>query len=388
MSDDLFDFLDATLSDTEKFQELLGIVTGYSLVMNRSASRLLAYHDLLVDDLLGNAQAEAHLEKASGIIAQLANVSRRLPQTLPTRMGYDRLALNPLLEGVVSRCSKILADTCTLGLRKSEALYLSGDAFQLQQVFYEVIHWLCQRNASCSDLSVGGMELSLTEKELGMIRLEGQGGVFSIVSIAPGNESEISLGDYQSATEVLGQNSTSSLPQLRFMYWLGVMHLHGGNLLVNQHGADHGVMFLFPEIENGEGEIGAIKSCGHGETILLVDDEEMIWDVISDMLSALGYKIILAENGREAVDIYQNNPGEIDLILLDMIMPEMNAREAFFLLKKIDPEVKVLLSSGYVSEEDAQDVLHAGAQGFLRKPYRMADLASKIRGILDTTAKS
>ncbi|MDD4102744.1 MAG: response regulator, partial [Kiritimatiellae bacterium] len=264
----------------------------------------------------------------------------------------------------------------------------SGDAFQLQQVFYEVIHWLCQRNASCGGLSVGGMELSLTEKELGMIRLEGQGGVFSIVSIVPGDESDISLGDYQSAAEILGQHSDASLPLLRFMYWLGVMHLHGGNLLVNQNGPDHGVMFLFPEIENGEGEIGGIKSCGHGETILLVDDEEMIWDVISDMLDTLGYKIILAENGREAVEIYQNNPGEIDLILLDMIMPEMNAREAFFLLKKIDPEVKVLLSSGYVSEEDAQDVLNAGAQGFLRKPYRMADLASKIRGILDETAKS
>ena len=388
MSDNLFDFLDATLSDTEKFQELLGIVTGYSLVMNRSANRLQAYHDLLVDDVFANAQAEAHLQKASGIITQLRDNSRRLAQTLPTRMGYDRLALNPLLEGVVSRLSKIMAESCAIKLRKSEALYLSGDAFQLQQVFYEVIHWLCQRNASCGGLSVGGMELSLTEKELGMIRLEGQGGVFSIVSIVPGDESDISLGDYQSAAEILGQHSDASLPLLRFMYWLGVMHLHGGNLLVNQNGPDHGVMFLFPEIENGEGEIGGIKSCGHGETILLVDDEEMIWDVISDMLDTLGYKIILAENGREAVEIYQNNPGEIDLILLDMIMPEMNAREAFFLLKKIDPEVKVLLSSGYVSEEDAQDVLNAGAQGFLRKPYRMADLASKIRGILDETAKS
>ncbi|HQL09556.1 MAG TPA: hypothetical protein PLE35_08155, partial [Lentisphaeria bacterium] len=90
MSDNLFDFLDATLSDTEKFQELLGIVTGYSLVMNRSANRLQAYHDLLVDDVFANAQAEAHLQKASGIITQLRDNSRRLAQTLPTRMGYDR----------------------------------------------------------------------------------------------------------------------------------------------------------------------------------------------------------------------------------------------------------------------------------------------------------
>lgn len=387
MSDDLYDFLEATLSDTEKFQELLAIVTGYSLVMNRSASHLRAYYDLMLDDVLGNAQAEGHLRKADGIITQLIGHSQRLAETLPPRIGNDRLALNPLLEGVVSRCSKIMADSCSIELRKGEALYLSGDAFQLQQLFYEVIHWLGQCYAANDGLSVGGMELSLTETELGMLRLEGPGGGFSVVSIVPGDESDINLGDYQSAAEMLGQRNETDIPQLRFLYWLGVMQLHGGKLLVNQGGPEHGIMFLFPEIENAEGEVGGIASRGQGETILLVDDEEMIWDVISDMLSTLGYKVILAENGREAVEIYQNNPGEVDLILLDMIMPEMNAREAFFLLKKIDPEVKVLLSSGYVSEEDAQDVLNAGAQGFLRKPYRMADLAGKIRGILDETAK-
>lgn len=387
MSDDLYDFLDATLSDTEKFQELLAIVTGYSLVMNRSASHLRAYYALLFDDVLGNAQAKGHLQKTGGIITQLADHSQRLAQILPPRMGNDRLALNPLLEGVVSRCSKIMVDTCSIELRRGEALYLSGDAFQLQQLFYEVIHWLSQCHTANNGLSVGCMQLSLTEKELAMIRLEGQGGGFSVVSIIPGNENDINLGDYQSAAEMLGQRRETGIPQLRFLYWLGVMQLHGGKLLVNQSGPEHGIMFLFPEIENGDGEMGDIESRGHGETILLVDDEEMIWDVISDMLSTLGYKVILAENGREAVEIYQNNPGEVDLILLDMIMPEMNAREAFFLLKKIDPEVKVLLSSGYVSEEDAQDVLNAGAQGFLRKPYRMTDLAGKIRGILDETAK-
>ena len=108
-----------------------------------------------------------------------------------------------------------------------------------------------------------------------------------------------------------------------------------------------------------------------------------VWDVISSMLIELGYTVILAENGRDAVEIYENNPHAIDLVLMDMIMPEMNAREAFHLLKKIDPNVKVLLSSGYVSEEDAKDVLDAGALGFLRKPYRMSDLAKAIRNIFD-----
>jgi CheY-like chemotaxis protein len=117
------------------------------------------------------------------------------------------------------------------------------------------------------------------------------------------------------------------------------------------------------------------------ETILLVDDEDMIWDVIIDMLQELGYTVILAANGREAIEIYRANPGQIDLVLLDMVMPEMDGYAAFFELKKIDPKVRVLLSSGYVSEEEARSVLDAGAAGFLRKPYRMVDLARRVRSI-------
>ena len=75
------------------------------------------------------------------------------------------------------------------------------------------------------------------------------------------------------------------------------------------------------------------------ETILLVDDEDIIWDVVIDMLQNMGYTVILAANGREAVEIYKSNPGKIDLVLLDMVMPELNGREAYFELKKFDNDV-------------------------------------------------
>ena len=118
------------------------------------------------------------------------------------------------------------------------------------------------------------------------------------------------------------------------------------------------------------------------ETVLLVDDEDIIWDVVIDMLQRLGYTVILAEHGLDCVEIYRENPGMIDLVLLDMVMPEMNGRECQFELKKLDPDVKVILQSGYIAQEDAQDVLDAGAKGFLQKPYRMTDLAGKMREIL------
>lgn len=84
------------------------------------------------------------------------------------------------------------------------------------------------------------------------------------------------------------------------------------------------------------------------ETILIVDDHETIWDFLIDALQELGYSVLLAENGLDAVEIYEANPDQIDLVLLDMIMPKSGGHQTFMRLKAIDPEVKVILSSGFV----------------------------------------
>ena len=173
-----------------------------------------------------------------------------------------------------------------------------------------------------------------------------------------------------------------------FISMYGTVLLHGGDMLcVKKENELQSLALLFPFRRNrvemyGEQPVDDEMLQGT-ETILLVDDEGIIWDVVIEMLQTLGYTVVLAANGKDCVEIYQTNRGEIDLILLDMVMPEMNGHDAFFALKEIDPKVNVLLSSGYVEEEDARDVLEAGAKGFLRKPYRMVDLAGAIRGIFD-----
>ena len=119
------------------------------------------------------------------------------------------------------------------------------------------------------------------------------------------------------------------------------------------------------------------------ETILIVDDHETIWDFLIDALQELGYSVLLAENGLDAVEIYRENPEQIDLVLLDMIMPKAGGHQTFMRLKTIDPDVKVLLSSGFVSEKEVADLLEAGACGFLPKPHRLQMVASEIRRVLD-----
>ena len=122
----------------------------------------------------------------------------------------------------------------------------------------------------------------------------------------------------------------------------------------------------------------------HGdETILIVDDHETIWDFLIEALQQLGYSVLLAENGLDAVEIYRENPREIDLVLLDMIMPKAGGHQTFFQIRAIDPEAKILLSSGFVSENEVQDLLAQGACGFLPKPHRLPVVARAIREILD-----
>jgi CheY-like chemotaxis protein len=119
------------------------------------------------------------------------------------------------------------------------------------------------------------------------------------------------------------------------------------------------------------------------ETILLVDDEDMVLEVGEGMLLALGYKVLLARGGKEAVTQYGEKAEEVRLVILDMIMPRMGGAETFEALKKIRPGVEVLLSSGYSLDGQAEKILERGCKGFIQKPFDLYVLSRKLREILD-----
>jgi len=119
------------------------------------------------------------------------------------------------------------------------------------------------------------------------------------------------------------------------------------------------------------------------ETVLLVDDEAMILDVGEEMLKEMGYKVLLARSGKEAVKVYGKHKDEIDLVILDMIMPDMGGGEAYDRMKENSPKVKALLSSGYSIDGQATEILERGCDGFIQKPFSMKELSGKIREILD-----
>ncbi|MCK4836520.1 MAG: response regulator [Candidatus Aminicenantes bacterium] len=119
------------------------------------------------------------------------------------------------------------------------------------------------------------------------------------------------------------------------------------------------------------------------ETILLVDDEVFILDVASSMLEKMGYRILSASNGESALDIYNKKWQDISLVILDLIMPNMNGGEIYDRLKTINPEAKVLLSSGYGLNGQAAEVMKRGCDGFIQKPFDIKELSRKVREIIE-----
>jgi two-component system cell cycle sensor histidine kinase/response regulator CckA len=116
--------------------------------------------------------------------------------------------------------------------------------------------------------------------------------------------------------------------------------------------------------------------------ILFADDDEICLDVSVKMLQKLGYKVLDARDGREAIEVFLNNQSEVNLVILDMKMP-YNGGTAFFQLKKINANVKVLIASGYAKDQQIKEMMEQGCSGFLQKPFSIKSLSQKIMNVLN-----
>lgn len=166
----------------------------------------------------------------------------------------------------------------------------------------------------------------------------------------------------------------------------GIIKNHGGTIEV-QSSIDQGTTFFIyipatQKQSEPQKEVSNIVLKG-AETILLVDDQENVREVSSEMLETLGYRVFTAENGNEAIRLFTEKNGQIDLVVLDMIMPGMSGSDTFDALRRIDPHIKVVLSSGYSLNGQATQILERGCNGFIQKPFSMEALSQKVREILD-----
>jgi CheY-like chemotaxis protein len=165
----------------------------------------------------------------------------------------------------------------------------------------------------------------------------------------------------------------------------GIVHGHGGTITVESEKGKGAAFHICLPASHREVSVEAptaeAPEGGH-ETILLVDDEAGIISISSALLTRLGYRVMTAASGREAVETYGREGKAIDLVILDMIMPGMNGEETFALLKELDPAIRVILSSGYSLEGMASRIMEQGCRSFIQKPFALSSLSKKIREAL------
>jgi len=168
----------------------------------------------------------------------------------------------------------------------------------------------------------------------------------------------------------------------------GIVKSHDGYIDVeSEEGVGTTFKVYFPATIETYDRDDEDRSCGEipkgTETILLVDDERMIIEVGQELLEAMGYGVLTALDGKEAVETYRSNHKSIDLVILDMIMPEINGGDVYDMVKEINPDIKVLLSSGYSKEGQAQEILARGCDGFIQKPFHINELSQSIKKVLE-----
>ena len=166
----------------------------------------------------------------------------------------------------------------------------------------------------------------------------------------------------------------------------GIIKNHGGIINVqSEKGRGTTFMIHLPVSESKvvDSKPGSIEGLRAGnETLLLVDDEEIILDTAKALLERLGHKVFTASGGREAVGLYEERKGRIDAVILDMIMPDMSGGDTFDRLKAINSALKVILASGYSLDGHAREILNRGCDAFIQKPFNIKEISSKLEAVL------
>ena len=348
---------------------LMGIQGNASLVLHTMDSAHPQFERLKTIEQL--------VESGAKLTAQLLGYASK------GRYQVKIIDLNRLVEGIVDTFGRAKKEI-TIHLEGSEDLFtIEADQGQIEQVLLNFF-------VNAADAMPDGGELTLktmnaTPEDMKDRVYKPKSGQYVLLTVTDtgigmDKETQKRIFDPFFTTKEMGQGTGLGLASA-----YGIIKGHGGYIDVESE-KGRGTTFrvylpastqTIPEVV--EKDRRPIKGTG---TILLVDDEEIVLDVSINLLKSLGYTVLDAKGGREAVEVYKAHKGKIDMVILDMIMPGMGGAEAFDRMKAIDPNVKVLLSSGFSIEGQAREILNRGCDGFIQKPFSLEKLSRKINEIL------
>jgi two-component system cell cycle sensor histidine kinase/response regulator CckA len=265
----------------------------------------------------------------------------------------------------------------------SDLLAVEADPNQVEQVLLNIFINAWQAMPEGGELQI--CSANVTEEAMLNRRFRPRPGHYAMLSIfdtGMGMDQETMARIFEPFFTTKGMGRGTGLG-LASAY--GIMKSHGGYIDVDSKKGEGSTFLLyFPATAKSVQEaMSIVQDVRNGNgSVLLVDDEEEVLQVGSEMLKRLRYDPFSAKEGTEAVEMYRNNLGKIDLVILDMIMPGMSGSQTFDKIKEIHPEAKVLLSSGYSIEGQAREIINRGCCGFIQKPFTMNDLSAKLQGLL------
>ena len=377
--------LEVQLQQSQRLESLGTLAGGIAHDFNNLLMGIQGRAALIVNDLSVSHPYYAPLKNIEQYVESAANLTTRL-------LGFARggkyevrpVDLNGLIEKNLDMFGRTKKEITICTSLQSSLMAAEVDTNQIEQVLLNLLVNAGQAMPEGGIISITTSHCELEEPDA---RLYG---------IAPGSYVEITLSDTgqgmdkETMQKIFDPFFTTKAPGhgtglgLAMVY--GIILNHGGAISVKSE-VNNGTIFtiLLPATDRKiDIECKIPLSIEKGsETILLVDDEPMIIEVGREILGVLGYEVLTAASGREAIDLYQRNQEGINLFIIDMIMPRMSGSELFDQLKRINPAVKVLLSSGYSIDGQAREILHRGCDGFIQKPFSVSQLSVKIREILD-----
>jgi PAS domain S-box-containing protein len=357
------------------FNNLLQITSGYSEILLNDKSP--AHPDY---DKLHTINATA--KRGADLVQRLMVFSRKgdtKPRSL--NLNHEVTQLKKLLERTIS---KMIAIDLSL---ESWLPVINADPVQVEQILLNLaINAKDAMPESGGKLTIETRNVTLDE-EYCRTHLESKPGQYVMISVSDtghGMSQETVQHIFEPFFTTKGVGKGTGLG-LAMVY--GIMKHHDG--FINCYSEPgHGTTFriYFPvvqiELEEDSEQERAVPQ-GGSETILLVDDEESLCDIGSQILTRAGYTVLTATNGKDALNLYGKKRRDISLVLLDLIMPEMGGKECFQELVNINPQVRVILSSGFLSNGTTEEARVFGFRGFVEKPYNTRKLLGLVREVLD-----
>lgn len=356
------------------FNNLLTVTSGYSELL------LLRHPEGDSDhrELLRIADAS---RKASELVRQLLTFSRK------KEVHFRPVEINREVENIVNMLSMTIPRMIRIDTSLSPDLHVvEGDPGQIGQALMNLCINASHAMPKGGTLSIGTSNVTLRETDaFGRIDINpGEYVRLSVSDTGTGIEKELVDRIFEPFFTTKGTSGTG----LGLSIVHGIIMGHNGHISCETQ-PGHGTTFnlFFPVAdESGSEKSDALEPAelrGGDETILYVDDEESIRSLWSQVLRKAGYTVLTAENGAEALSIYRDRGGDIDLVVLDVNMPVMGGRQCLEEILRLDRIAKVVIASGYGAEARVRELLELGAKTYISKPFDLKNVLETVRKVLD-----